>query len=219
MSVRDAAPGPAHPLAPAIGGAPVSDPVAGPVAGPIADVGVDRAAAAAGPAVRLLVCTSCRAAGEPLEPRADRAGARLAAALAAAVEARVADSPAGDVRARDAHAAVEVVPVECMSVCKRPVTVGLAGAGRWTYVYGDVGPEAVADVLAWAAAYAAAPDGVIPWKTRPEHLKRNAVARLPPVVSAPATRSSASLSLAPVLPPVLPPASLVAVPAAADPAL
>lgn len=115
--------------------------------------------------IYILVCTSCRSVGQPLEPRDARAGAVLARALADAA---------------NANAEVEIVPVECMSVCKRPVTVGFAAAGRWTYVYGDFPPEAAPDILAYAEAYAAAPDGVIPWKVRPEHLKRNAVARLPP---------------------------------------
>jgi predicted metal-binding protein len=127
----------------------------------------DRDAAEDAAPTRILVCTSCRAEGQPLEPRADRAGAVLARALA--------DS-AGET--------VEIVPVECMSVCKRPVTVGFSAAGRWTYVWGDFTPEAAPDILAYAEAYAAAPDGIIPWKQRPEHLKRHTIARLPPVVPA-----------------------------------
>lgn len=128
---------------------------------------IDRDAADSAAPIRILVCTSCRSEGQPLEPRDARAGAVLARAL---IEA--------------AGAAVEIVPVECMSVCKRPVTVGFSAEGRWTYVYGDFPAGAAPDILAYAEAYAAAPDGIIPWKLRPEHLKRNAVARLPPLPAA-----------------------------------
>ncbi len=71
--------------------------------------------------VRILVCTTCRAEGEPLEPRDARSGARLYAALAAG---RGEDDP-------------EVAGVECFSVCKRPCTVSFSAPGAWTYVYGD----------------------------------------------------------------------------------
>ena len=127
----------------------------------------DRDAAPGAAPVRILVCTSCRAEGQPLEPREARAGAVLARALSDA-----------------AGPEVEIVPVACMSVCTRPVTVGFAAAGRWTYVYGDFPPDAAPAILASAAAYAAAPDGIIPWTVRPEHLKRHVIARLPPAVAA-----------------------------------
>jgi predicted metal-binding protein len=122
-----------------------------------------------GAPIRILVCTSCRSEGQPLEPRDARAGAVLALALA---------DIAGE--------GFEIVPVECMSVCKRPVTVGFSAADRWTYVYGDFPPEAAPDILDHARAYAATSDGIIPWKIRPEHLKRNTVTRLPPLTKAPA---------------------------------
>lgn len=113
---------------------------------------------------RILVCVTCRAAGEALEPRSERAGARLHAALAALT---------GEPGA--------VTPVECLSVCKRPCTVGFAAPGKWTYVFGDFAPESAPDILAAAELYAAAGDGIIPWKLRPEALKKGVVARIPPL--------------------------------------
>ena len=113
----------------------------------------------------IYVCTTCRLAAEPLEPRENRAGARLFASITQAA--------AGD-------AAVAVRGVECLSVCKRPITVGFASAGKWTYVYGDFGPDDAASLLDGARRFAATPDGLIPWKERPESLKRGVVARLPP---------------------------------------
>jgi predicted metal-binding protein len=37
------------------------------------------------------------------------------------------------------------------------------------------------DVLAGAAAYAAAPDGIVPWRTRPEIFRKQSLARIPPI--------------------------------------
>ncbi|MDR3493550.1 MAG: DUF1636 domain-containing protein [Ancalomicrobiaceae bacterium] len=117
------------------------------------------------------VCISCRAEGEALEPREQRAGARLHRALVTAAAAEGRD--------------IAIVPVDCMSVCKRPVTVGLSAPGKWTYIYGDfakVAPEAAAAIiLDGLARYEAAGDGIIPWKERPEALKRGVIARLPPM--------------------------------------
>ena len=116
----------------------------------------------------VLVCVTCRRAEDAAE--APRAGARLAEALAAAAESR------DDVR---------VVPVECLSVCKRPVTIGFAADEKWTYVYGDFDDEAAPAILAAVALYGAADDGLIPWKMRPDAFKKGVVARIPPLFARP----------------------------------
>ena len=118
------------------------------------------------PSTTIYVCTNCRLPAEPPEPRENRAGARLFAA--------VMDAASPD-------ASIDVRGVECLSVCKRPVTIGFASAGKWTYVYGDFGPDDANGLIAGARQFAAAPDGLIPWKERPDSLKRGVVARLPPV--------------------------------------
>lgn len=116
---------------------------------------------------RLLVCTTCRAEGEPASPPEARAGARLFRTL---VEATAGDP------------GVELVPVECLSVCRRPCTVGFSAAGKWTYIYGDLPAETGASVILEALGlYAATSDGLIPWKQRPDAVKRGVVARLPPL--------------------------------------
>ena len=116
----------------------------------------------------VLVCVTCRRAEDA--PDAPRAGARLHDALASAAEAR------DDLR---------VVPVECLSVCKRPVTVGFAAADKWTYVYGDFDAATAPAILDAAALYAAADDGLIPWKSRPDAFKKGVVARIPPLFARP----------------------------------
>ena len=116
----------------------------------------------------IYVCVSCRAAGQPLEPREERAGFQLFADLAAHQGAQ--------------DAAIRLVPVECLSVCKRPCTVSFAAPGKWTYVYGDLSASAsAATILAGAKLYAAAADGIIPWKQRPDAMKKGVVARVPPL--------------------------------------
>ncbi|MDE3177682.1 MAG: DUF1636 domain-containing protein [Pseudomonadota bacterium] len=116
--------------------------------------------------VTVAVCTTCRAEGEPLEPREARAGARLYRALSAA--AGLSD-PA-------------VVGVECFSVCKRPCTLSFSARHAWTYVYGDFPADAEPEaILAAARLYGASPHGLIPWKERPSALKKGVVARIPPL--------------------------------------
>lgn len=112
----------------------------------------------------LYVCTTCRDAAH--KPDAPAAGARLFASLNAAAP----------------EAGVRIVPVECLSVCKRTCAVSFAAPGKWTYVYGDLPADAAAGtVLHGARLYAASPDGIIPWKQRPDALKKGAVARVPPL--------------------------------------
>jgi predicted metal-binding protein len=118
------------------------------------------------------ICVTCRAAEDPLEVEHGRAGARLHKAVADLAAER--------------NAPVRVVGVECLSVCKRPCTVGYAAPGKWTYVYGDFPAETGADtILAGALLYGEAAEGLIPWKQRPDALKKGVVARTPPLAPAP----------------------------------
>jgi len=119
--------------------------------------------------VELLVCTTCRSAGADLPPAAGetlRAGARLLELLGAA----------------DLPQTLRLVPVECLSNCTRGCTVALRGPGRWTYVYGNLDPALHMDTLIdGTARFAAAPDGLVPWRERPDHLRKNCIARIPPL--------------------------------------
>lgn len=123
--------------------------------------------------VQLLVCTTCRVPGTIPLPDAPRDGTALLALLEAAVPAGM---PAGG------PAGVVVRGVECLSNCNRGCTVALGGAGRWTYVYGDLDPvRDVAAVVEGAARYAATEDGLVPWRERPEHFRKHCIARVPPL--------------------------------------
>ena len=111
----------------------------------------------------LHVCTTCRG-GDPGPPADARPGAALHGALAAA------PLPAG----------VEIRPVECLSACSQGCSVALSAPGKWSYVYGRLTPADAPAILAGAALYAAAPDGIVPWRDRPAIFRRQSLARIPP---------------------------------------
>lgn len=92
------------------------------------------------------------------------------------------DAVAREIEVQGLSATVRVEPVECLSVCKRPATIAVSGAGRWTYVYGDLDPAVdLPALIDGLRSYVAAPDGLIPWKQRPQIFKSGVVARIPPV--------------------------------------
>jgi predicted metal-binding protein len=115
-------------------------------------------------AVTLHVCITCRA-GEALGEGGSTPGSRLHKAIAAI------GAPEG----------VTIVPVECLSACNNGCSVALSAPGRWAYVYGRMSETNAKDILAGAAAYAAAPDGLVPWRSRPEVFRKQSLARIPPM--------------------------------------
>src|SRR6201995_588664 len=118
--------------------------------------------------VTLHVCVTCRAGGSVAEGEATP-GARLHGAIAEI------GAPEG----------VTIVPVECLSACNNGCSVALSAPGRWAYVYGRMSEVNARDILAGAAAYAAAPDGLVPWRSRPEIFRKQSLARIPPILSLP----------------------------------
>jgi len=111
----------------------------------------------------LYVCTTCRA-GEVLEEDAPRPGALLHDALNSA------GAPDG----------VQIIGVSCLSACSQGAAVALSEPGKWTYVYGRMTIADAPDILAGAAAYAATPDGLVPWRDRPTIFRKQSLARVPP---------------------------------------
>jgi predicted metal-binding protein len=104
---------------------------------------------------------TCRRDGDTAEPRP---GARLYAAL---------KEQAGD---------LDVVPVECLSNCTRSCSAAVTAPGKWTYVVGHLDPALhVDDILAFARLHRASADGITVWRERPEHIRKNTIARVPPV--------------------------------------
>ncbi len=122
------------------------------------------------PAVTLFICTTCRAPGVEAAPEAERDGARLLSAASAV------SPPAGI-----AEEGVAVVGVSCLANCKRALSAAMVRRDGWTYVFGDLSPDSAADLLAGAALLAGSQDGLMPWRGRPDALKRGMVARIPPL--------------------------------------
>lgn len=117
----------------------------------------------------LHVCLTCRqrdAEGNVIETDEPRAGTRLHHNLEAALPA---DAP------------FVLRGVECLSNCKRACTIGLTSPARWSYVYGDLDPDAsVAEIIAGATLYAGTENGLVPWRERPQIFRKGVIARIPP---------------------------------------
>ena len=115
--------------------------------------------------VELLICLTCKR-GVPGDTDGPRPGAILLKMLSAT------NMPAG----------IQVRGVECLSNCNRGCTVALRGAGRWSYIYGDIDPEThLASLVEGAEKYRDTLDGLIPWRERPEILRKGVIARIPPL--------------------------------------
>ncbi len=114
------------------------------------------------PGVTVFICRSCRDEADPnAEPRP---GSRLVEAVIAKAE----------------EAGVTVRSVNCLANCKRGLSAVLRSADGWSYVFGGLTTDGADDLLAGAKLLAAASDGLMPWRGRPESLKRGMVARIPP---------------------------------------
>lgn len=122
------------------------------------------------PVTELLVCTKCRV--RDADPEGEvRPGTHLHAALTKAL---------GDQQGVTLHA------VECLSNCTRGCSIVLRGGpDRWSFVYGNLSPEDVALVAEGTALYHGTEDGLVPWRSRPEHFRKNCIARIPPQTLSP----------------------------------
>lgn len=114
--------------------------------------------------VELLVCMTCRVTDTaPID--GERPGAVLFGHLA--------QSPPHGVVVRG---------VDCLSNCSRGCTVALRAPGAWTYVYGNLDPALhLDDIVEGAEKYRVAPEGLVPWRERPAHFRKNCIARIPPL--------------------------------------
>lgn len=115
----------------------------------------------------IYVCMTCRQPDDPDD--LPRPGAALAAATARAAE----------------NTDIAVQPLRCLANCKRGCSAVMrrtdASAPAWTYVFGHLDPAADAQALVQGAQLLAqSADGLMPWRGRPEALKRGLIARVPP---------------------------------------
>jgi predicted metal-binding protein len=109
------------------------------------------------------VCTTCKRAGDPdSEPRP---GTLLAAATERAA----------------AGTEVNVRRLRCLANCTRGPSAAMRCNGSWTYVFGGLDPTCADALIEGARLLAGAADGILPWRGRPEILKRGLIARVPPI--------------------------------------
>ena len=118
--------------------------------------------------VEVIVCSTCRrgASSEGDDLTGARPGALLHRALAAQ------SLPDG----------ITVRAVECLSNCTRGCSIALRGPGRWTYVYGNLDETAdIETIVDGVIRYHRTTDGLVPWRERPLHFRKNCIARIPPL--------------------------------------
>ena len=77
--------------------------------------------------------------------------------------------------------AIRVRQVECLGNCKRRLSAAILRDGCWSYVFGDLATDSGPDLVAGARLFATSTDGLMPWRGRPDSLKRGLVARIPPL--------------------------------------
>jgi predicted metal-binding protein len=111
----------------------------------------------------IYVCTTCRPAGEL--DNAIHPGAILAAAIAQAA----------------AGTEVDVRPMRCLGNCSRGASAALCANGSWTYLFGGLDATCAEALVEGARLLARSADGILPWRGRPERLKRGMIARIPPL--------------------------------------
>jgi len=128
----------------------------------VGDPGADAKSSAEQSAPVVYVCITCRQADD-LE-RQPRPGALLADATERAA----------------VGTEVEVRRLRCLANCTRGPSAAMRCNGSWTYVFGGLDAGNAAALVAGAKLLAGASDGILPWRGRPEILKRALIARVPP---------------------------------------
>ncbi len=109
------------------------------------------------------VCITCRGAGEQdCDPRPG-------ALLADAVERAAAGTE------------VTVRRLRCFANCSRGPSAAMRCNGSWTYVFGGLDEQNAGALIEGARLLANAGDGILPWRGRPDILKRGLIARVPPL--------------------------------------
>jgi predicted metal-binding protein len=115
----------------------------------------------------IYVCITCKRQGmQDSEPDSEpRPGALLAAATEQAA----------------ASTEVQVRRLRCLANCTRGPSAAMRCNGSWTYVFGGLGADCGPALVDGARLLATAADGILPWRGRPDVLKRGLITRVPPL--------------------------------------
>lgn len=77
---------------------------------------------------------------------------------------------------------IKVRPVQCLSVCKRPVTVAVTSPDGYSFLFGDLQTESgTAALMSFVESYRKSGYGLVPWRERAEVLRKGMLARVPPL--------------------------------------
>ena len=126
----------------------------------------------------LFVCTSCASIWKEGKREGISGGQKLYAQL---------DT---DWQTWHLAAQFQIQAVECMSACDRSCAISFASVNKFTYLFGDLAKQSenLGDLAEISSAirqcaeiYYAEKDGNLPWKERPELLKKGLVAKIPPL--------------------------------------
>ena len=116
----------------------------------------------AGPVI-VSVCVTCKISDS---------GAIVGPDMLAAVQAAIGN---GDPN-------VQVRPVQCLSVCKRPATVAVTSPDGYTFLFGDLQTgSGTAALVSFVKSYRNSDSGLVPWRERADVLRKGMVARVPPM--------------------------------------
>lgn len=74
---------------------------------------------------------------------------------------------------------VAVRKIGCLGNCKRGISAAILRDGAWSYVFGELTEESAGDLLVGAVLFSGSTDGFMPFRARPESLKRGLIARVP----------------------------------------
>jgi predicted metal-binding protein len=117
-----------------------------------------------------MVCITCRAATD-LVASSDVDAPQPGSALADATKIAAAGADG-----------ISVLRVRCLGNCSRGLSAAIRCENTWTYIFGGLDPQRDGPSLVMGAQLLAqATDGIMPWRGRPESLKRGLIARIPPI--------------------------------------
>jgi predicted metal-binding protein len=115
----------------------------------------------------IYICTTCKRQGAP---DSEAEGEPRPGALLAAATERAASGTEVTVRR-----------LRCLANCTRGPSAAMRCNGSWTYLFGGLDTANAAALVEGARLLAGAADGILPWRGRPDILKRGLIARVPPL--------------------------------------
>ncbi|MCT7986617.1 DUF1636 domain-containing protein [Laspinema sp. A4] len=87
----------------------------------------------------------------------------------------------GELQAKNLESAIQLQPVRCMAACSDACNVTLTAADKITFVLSGLSPtQSAPDLAKFCQQYAAASEGKVPYKERPDIIRESTAFVLPP---------------------------------------